>query len=100
MNEILTIKEFHVTAFQKINMCKICGVHACKCKCSDDFCVDYARVCSEHFAVDDLEHDLRVELLNLKFRKHLKTTAVLHIKIPVFSTNIGRCAKAQELEFQ
>ena len=51
------------------------------CKCSDNFCINYAHMCFDHFAEHDFECDLRVELLNLKFRKHLKLTAVMHIKI-------------------
>ena len=61
----------------------------------DNFCIDNAHMCSDHFPEDDFECNLREELLNLKFRKHFKSTAVLHIKISsvVFSTNMGRSAR-------
>ena len=76
-------------------------IHACKR--SDNFCINYARIlCSDHFAEDDFEHDLRAELLNLKFIKCFKSTAVPHIKIPsiVSSANADRRGRAQKQESQ
>ena len=100
MKEILKIKDFSFHRFPKHKHLQNTWILACKH--SDDFWIDYARVCSDHFGEDEFECDLRAELLLLKCIKHLKPAAVLHIRIPSvsFSNNGGRLTEAQKRESQ
>ena len=58
-----------------------------KCYRKDKFNVENGRICSNHFASDSYERDLKAELLGLLPKKRLKADAVPSLNIPVSYTS-------------
>ncbi|KAJ4430610.1 hypothetical protein ANN_19198 [Periplaneta americana] len=62
---------------------KLRKVWEIKCYRKDEFNLETARICSEHFTSDSYERDLKAELLNIPAKKKLKLNAQPSLNLPV-----------------